>query len=295
MNIILRKAVFRSGLLFRCFSALFYIQRKLESNFEATALISRIIDNNVYGHHHLLEALELDDEWFIEHGLFFGDHVQFDEFCYGNKVITFSEYRKQKILQHNPNCSVKIIGPYIKYFPDVEKCFGLRDYILVFPPHSSKVFRSEFSVSAFHKVVEDCIHRTGAQGIMLCWYYLDMESSDNLDFSVPHIDVTAGSRWNKDFLVNLKSFIVGARNTVSFNVGTHVGYCVALEKPHFIADIGWTQSQIGSVSQRDEALKNADSRKRDLNEVLMAFRDIESLAKPISHEQRRIVAKYWGL
>ena len=83
--------------------------------------------------------------------------------------------------------------------------------------------------------------------------------------------------------------------TMSNEVGTHVGYCVYLKKPHYIfrqelKKTGVSQKEM----QREDVLYQEgeyEQRIKEKDEVADYFKDYKAT---ISKEQHEIVDKYWG-
>lgn len=297
MNIGLRNLVFKNTLIFKIFREfLYHIHSKESISVSRPSRISScIIDNNVYGNFLILDYLNLDENWFIEHGLFFGRHVQTDTFSYGNKVITFSEYRRKKLLKVNPEAEIKVVGPYIRYFEGKDILDGVSDYLLVFPPHSSKVFASNFSLKEFKDKIKALYRNSECSSVVLCWYYLDYREDFDLGEEIELYNTSCGHRWSNEFTNNLRYLIDNSRNTLSFNVGTHVGYCIVLNKPHSITELNWRQIQKSIISERDLHLRQDDERALVMNLVKKEFLVKKRLNMSITLKQKQIVDEYWGL
>lgn len=107
--------------------------------------------------------------------------------------------------------------------------------------------------------------------------------------------VTSGHRFDLNFLSRQKSFIELADYTMSNNLGTHVGYCIHLNKPHYIfqqrvfydAKDQKTQKHLSDASNQDNNL----TYEWELKEICEAFNQYEI---DITEKQREIVEEYWG-
>ena len=108
-------------------------------------------------------------------------------------------------------------------------------------------------------------------------------------------NVSAGHRWNNKFMNKLRYLIDNARNTLSFNVGTHVGYCISLNKPHSICRLNWTQLQRGKISEEDLYFKQDKERASALSTVEKVFTVNYKLNDSITFKQKETINEYWGV
>lgn len=269
--------------------------------------IERVIDNNMYGqayvlrqymnYHHPLNA-------YIEHGLFWGGMIHADEYHWHVPTyITFSPLRKADILVKGIQKKVVPIGPYIHY---AQSLFGeeelaklkrkLGKVLLVFPSKSIPHIRSAFDADAFVQEVDRVAQDFDT--VLVSLYYLDAARPENIQLYQTkgwHI-VTAGHKYDQFFLNRQRSFIELADATLSNEVGTHVGYCIHLNKPHYLFQ--QKLERIGSSAaelQRELQLYDAEEdarRNAEKEEVARAFAFNHSFA--ITPEQRQVVNKYWG-
>lgn len=269
--------------------------------------IERVIDNNMYGqayafrqymqHHRPLNA-------YIEHGLFWGGMIHADEYHWHVPTyITFSPLRKADILAKGIQKKVVPIGPYIHYATSLldhdemaELKRKLGRVLLVFPSKSIPNIQSSFDADAFVQEVDRMAKEFDS--VLISLYYLDAARPENIQRYQArgwHI-VTAGHKYDQFFLSRQRSLIELADATLSNEVGTHVGYCIHLNKPHYLFQ--QKLERIGSSAaelQRELRLYDADEdarRNAEKEEVAQAF--AFNQAFDITPEQRLIVDKYWG-
>ncbi len=104
--------------------------------------------------------------------------------------------------------------------------------------------------------------------------------------------VTAGHIYDPLFLSRLKSIIEVSTITMSNALGTHLGYCVFMNKPHFIVEdkIEYKSDNKESLIFESEILDKylEDSDIKKINNLFSTMRN------NITAEQRKIVDLYWG-
>lgn len=260
------------------------------------------IDNSLYGIGETLKryaGLPAETKCYAEHGVFFGNHIQFDQKSHWtNAIITFSRVRQEHLRSHGITKPVLTIGPYISYarknisereFQEVKAKLG--KVLLVFPGHSSSNYNAQFSVERLISNVERIRNRFDT--VLVSCYYADIEHRERFQ---PYLDrgyrvVSAGHKFAPDFLDRLRTIISLADHTLSNAVGTHIGYCVALEKPHYLVDEGFEEVAT-NVVERDLYSNFQEIRAVEMEEVGKQFR---SYSTDILAAQRDIVDKYWGL
>jgi hypothetical protein len=268
----------------------------------------RVIDNNLYGHAYQIReyaGLKTDLKAYLEHGLFWGGMLHADEYHWHFKrVITFSSNRKRDIEEKLPTKRAVPIGPYIHYakgvldassFVVLKKQLG--KVLLVFPAHSVLNVEASFDVNLFLDEVERI--KTAYDTVLVSLYFIDAK---NLEARRVYEErgfriVTSGHRYDLYFISRQRSLIELADMTMSNEVGTHVGNCIHLGKPHYIF-----QQKTERISQKKGELERHSSlftteemnlveiQKAEVLDVFSQFND-----RGISALQRQIVDKYWGL
>lgn len=218
----------------------------------------------------------------IEHGLYYGDYIPYSSYCKTvKKILTFSLVRKQVLEKLNK--PVVTIGPYIHYVPyllaesEVQAIREKYGRILLFlPTHTTREGGRKYDAETNVGMLKAFAKENGFTSVFVCMYYYDILHSDlatvyeQAGFNV----VTAGHRLDLNFLCRLKSIIGLADYTISNFVGTHVGYCIYLKKPH------WIMNPV-----------DFSGMPKDFVEITEAFL---SFSNTITQEQYDVVAKYWG-
>ena len=174
----------------------------------------------------------------IEHGYYIGEFVYENEINY-SKLLTFSKEREEIINRKSNNSFGISIGPYIHYIDsfysetemiNLKKFFGKT--LLVFPTHSLEcidIVESNFLIKKIEEIKND--YNT----VLVCLYYADIQKGiDKLYKKYNYKIVTAGHRYDVQFLNRLKSIIQLSDYSISNFFGTHTIYCTHLNKPHTI-------------------------------------------------------------
>lgn len=265
--------------------------------------IEEVKDSNFYGIYHSLKkysgATKISNA--IEHGLYLGNYVPFASYLKTTKsIITFSDKRKKHLINSKINKPIYKIGPYIHYakLPVSENEYiklkqSLGRTLLLFPSHSIKNFNVRMDVLELIKKVKKLA--LNYDSILVCLYYKDildtnyLEHFEKAEFKI----VTAGHLYDINFLSRLKLIIELADFTISNTVGTHTGYCVYLNKPHFIIEqevelSGENKTRIKNY--RDE--KQIESLSKEKDEILKEFR---IYSESITEKQKKVIDKYWGI
>lgn len=241
-------------------------------------------DSNFYGQNYWVKKYAgikyLDAS--IEHGLYYGDYIPYSSYCKTiKKIITFSLVRMRVLMKLNK--PVVAIGPYIHYVPcllrdeEIQSISNKYGRILLYiPTHTTREGGMKYDVNDNIRALKVFAEEKGFDTIMVCMYYYDIQHSDlsrqyeQAGFTI----VTAGHKLDLNFLCRLKSIISLADYTVSNFVGTHVGYCIYMQKPHCI------------INPLDFSTASTD-----FVEITRAFL---SYSEVITKEQYEVVAKYWG-
>lgn len=249
--------------------------------------LETIREANYYGNVHMLrEYCNLkseDGKITMEHGLMYGEYLQkWYNLKTVKKIITFNDKRKN-LIEKKLNKECLAIGPYIHYcnglLTDKEISSLKQKYgkiLLFIPVHSTQEGKNEYDIQ---KQIKDiCIFKDkhSFDSVWVCMHFYDINnfSYHNLYEKAGFNIVTAGNVYDINFLPRLKSIISLADYTLSNAVGTHTGYCIYLNKPHYIP---WEID-----SQKNPA---------DYNEIGDEFKEYNS---HITSKQLDIVSKYWG-
>lgn len=304
----------KSGEYFRKQVAQRYYSNLFDYKFIASPLpyypIEPVIENNYYGLGRTLikyAKLSGSTNSYIEHGIFFGPNiVPWERDWKVKNIIVPSLVREQHLRMKGITKNVMVVGPYIHYVKSLLNAFEydsikktLGKTLLVFPTHSIMNVAVEYDIEHFISFIESV--RSNYKTILICLYWLDALDIQTVEMYRKHgfKIVTAGNRFDPHFLSRLKSIISLADDTISNDVGTHIGYCIYLNKSHYIfaQPVSYRAKdvieEIRLKNSYNEDGKDAELYENEINEVKTTF----STFTPgkISEAQWHIVDKYWGI
>jgi len=219
----------------------------------------------------------------MEHGLMYGNYVQnWYRYKTVKKILTFNKTRVSVI--ENTVCKTAIdIGPYIHYAEnllDEKRLTSLKKELgrtlLFFPIHSTKEGCNTYDIKTQIKDILKIKSKYGIETVLVSIHHYDIlhfnyhEEYEKAGFRV----ICSGCGYDLDFLARQKTIISLADLTISNAVGTHTGYCIYLNKPHWIP---WTM--------------DLSSYPSDYSNIFDIFRQYSPI---ITSEQREIVKNHWG-
>jgi len=199
-------------------------------------------DNNLYGIAYALKkyagiSQKKKLNYFIEHGFFLGTYVSQNSVdAYSKNILTFG-YSRKKSIEAKTNKSAILVGPYINYAKSllsIEKIESLKvelgNVLLVFPSHSTENLKSNYKGDEFINIIKE--RAKNYDTVLICLYYVDSRDKNIIDLYVNNDFriVTAGHKYDFNFLSRLKSIIMLSDYVLSNDIGTHILYCSSLGK-----------------------------------------------------------------
>lgn len=288
--------------------------KKLASSFNFNRQIPLVSTNLLYGNHKALKFLTngkfsvLSD--YHEHGIVFSENLGVLERNDGlylkvsRKIYTYSNRRKRIIKEKSiayvsRDLSIEIVGPYIlgaKNFKSIDELKELKEnygkMLLVFPMHSIQGVKGMYNKQLFIDAI--LAVRDRFDSVFICFHRLDIIDGQYKEFLNCGFNfVTAGSPNDPMFLSRLKDLIDLSDVTMSNSLGTHIGYSICLNKPHyfFLQDVGHTitgkTSKFQSSYEKDE-----NAKKKELATTFAKY--FGSFSYEITKKQIEIVKEYWG-
>lgn len=265
--------------------------------------IAKTKDTNFYGHYYWLKKYtNLESfEYSIEHGLYLGSHVPYSSYLNSTKrIITFSKNREYHLKNAGIDKPILKIGPYIHYVNSLLSDFEMKQLkanygkiLTVFPSHS--IEGSNVRVNQ-KKILKKIKHLSADfDNVFICTYYKDIQEDRNIKSyeDQGYKIITAGHKYDLNFISRLKSIIELSDFTMSNTVGTHTGYCIYLNKPHYIFN-----QEISFTDERGQ--KSKEYRTEDeIQQLILEKEEIADAFKyykfEITKNQRKVVDKYWGI
>ncbi len=220
--------------------------------------------------------------------------------------IVCSKFRVELIESVDGNHGAYSIGPHIAYAKHaysenkiVEEKKRLGKSLLVFPAHSIQGLDATYDIEDFINEIKRIGQDFDSIRICLFWkdilegnykYYLDE------DFEL----VTAGNFYDPFFLSRLKTIIETSTVTMSNSLGTHVGYCVFMNKPHYIypGAVKLEKSKTDGEKISNHQYKFSQLFKESLDNdegVRELIKEFSIYREHISKKQYELVNYYWGI
>lgn len=235
----------------------------------------------------------------IEHGVYFGNYVNEAELDKSGLpcLITFGPSRVAHVTEVS-DVPVVPVGPYIAYASDylsIEEANVLKaslgSVLLVFPSHSVDRVQVNFETDDLITEIKRVSLANKIDRVLVCLYYRDIlngtaKAYEEQGFTV----VTAGYREDVLFLSRLRSLISLADLTMSNSVGTHVGYCAFLGKPHYVYNQDKRYTAVASVDAAEFNNPYRRLAEQEKAEVVLAFNPFEKNQKSIDD----VCNYYWG-
>lgn len=236
----------------------------------------------------------------IEHGVHFGDYVNEQELGGSGLpcLVTFGPARLEHIRAVS-DVPVVAVGPYIVYAEDYldEAEFAvaknkLGKTLMVFPSHSVDRVKVSYELAELLSEIDRIKTLYRIETVLICLYYRDLlngaaDAYEREGYCV----VTAGYREDSLFLERQRSLIKLADFTMSNNVGTHVGYCVCMNKPHYVFDQEKKYSADSSFDSTEYRNAFEESLTLEKTEVAEAFSSFEN---SLTAQQQKVMSRYWG-
>lgn len=271
-------------------------------------------NNRLYGNEWILRKYSGSSKYLIamiEHGLYFGNNRQKvglkHEWELGS-ILTYGEYRKNLLKKDRPEYYCEMIGPMIHY-ASIKKKFrevllqkidtGART-LLFFPVHGNAFFSPIYDISMTIKKVIEIADKRDCKNIIICVYYGDMDLFEKAVSKEKRNDriqiVSCGNRYSEDFLCKQKALISLANLTVSNNLGTHLGYCIYMKKPHILLPQDFSYRGNERVIRADFGGVNRSANwKSDFDDETKLFQTyFNEQEEKITEEQYKLCDYYWG-
>jgi hypothetical protein len=233
----------------------------------------------------------------IEHGLFLGGFVlnSLLNRLLINVHVTFSDYRKEILVGKFAAKRIEKIGPYIHYMRpylnDAKhkdlKC-KLGKTLLVFPSHTIPGVEQDFDSKCFIEEIISIRDQYSFDTVLICFYWNDIQNNFFQKFEgFGFLFSCAGHRYDDNFLRRLRTLIELSDSTISNKMGTHLGYCIYLNKPHYIF-LQEVQIKSEKTLRSDVEINLTEMELNDFNQKFGFY------SEQILEEQRKIANKYFG-
>lgn len=274
--------------------------------FAGLTLKPGLLGNKCYGNWKAIKTAmgdKLDPHNMIEHGIYFGRRILFEE-CEMSEIstiYTYSPYRLEVLKEHYQGKlgkKVVAVGSYIKYAQNFHSEVELKalkqkygKILLVFPSHPDP---SNDTVYDFEEFMRE-IDRVGKDydSIFVSMYWVDIVNGKHKIYKDKgYTIVCSGNRFDPRFLSRQKDLIELSDMTMSNDLGTHVGYSVALNRPHYMfkqkVELNLVKEDAKIVAELRKTRSDFDNEHDLIQKAFGEYRQV------ITEEQRKLVAFYWG-
>lgn len=268
--------------------------------------------NGAYGDEELLRRyadIQQDLYAIIEHGVFFGNNTdrvgdtgEWELGC----ILTNGEYRKKLISRVFPDYYCEMIGPMIHYakrdqdfFQEIRSRQKAGEKTLTFfPAHGLKDIKLVYDIQSTINNIIRMADNYECENILLCAFPHDITEFEkiikemNLDNRI--IVVTSAGKEGKDFLPRQRAIIELSDFTISNKLGTHLGYCVYLNKPHILLSENYLIEGDPKKIKAEYGKRNKDWKIQYAKEVDM-FQEAFSINSQLSDDEKwNLCDYYWG-
>lgn len=258
------------------------------------------VDNCYYGISYHLKKYACCENYidaYIEHGIFFGGYLSIDErYNFSNSIICMGSKRVSD-LTSVVNSKIHAIGPYIHYADNFMSDHDQKNLkeelgkvLLLMPSHSTS--NEDSAINVDHFLIKcECVFEN-YDTIVVCLYWLDLTKYTKL-YECRNIRVvSAGNKYDRYFLPRLKSIINLADYVVTDNVGTHVGYCVHLNKSVWVLDIPRILPDLKAPYRWFQDKDYYEKACKELSIIRSVF---EKYGKKLSSCDMQLISEFWGL
>lgn len=230
----------------------------------------------------------------MEHGVNFSESIFSEEDIksYPNRIFQ-GAYKKKMIHAVNPLTPIFCIGPYIHYATNyfqedqlsrMKEIYGKT--LLVFPTHSYESSSMEYDMKSFVDNVMDIAEKQ-YETVLVSAYWLNLNSRIYAMFESRGAKiVSAGARFDPNFLRRLKTIISLADDVVGNDIGTHIGYCLYLQKP-------FKKLESRILKKDSYVISSGDMKHLNKNEKLFT-ETFSGESKFMRKQQDHLYEKFWG-
>lgn len=162
--------------------------------------------------------------------------------------------------------------------------------LLAFPMHSQGCVDTNYDPNKFLNILAE--ERRRFDTVRVCMYWKDILRGTHKVFADAGYEIVCnGHIFDLNFLRRQKTLFELADATISNGVGSHIGYSLFMEKPHWLID---DEYEYVNSKRGGDAKDLTDVSKRDnFKQVKNAFLDNSDYA--ITKVQREIIDEFWGI
>ncbi len=210
--------------------------------------------------------------------------------------LVWSREIKRMYSEHTQNSCIYPIGAPFFYAESIlneneiaSEKNRLGKNLLAFPMHSSHFVDTNYDPSHFIGVLKE--QKKSFDTVRVCLYWKDVIRGCDRIFQENGFEcVCCGHIFDVNFLRRQKALFEIADATISNGVGSHIGYSLFMNKPHWLVPDSFEYVDLKGTD--GEELYSIISKKNYLD-VYNAFIDNSNYI--ITNEQLNVVDKFWGI
>jgi hypothetical protein len=199
--------------------------------------------------------------------------------------------------QYTSNPDIYAVGAaffYAKSLLNKEQLYSekqrLGKNLLAFPMHSQSNVDTNYDPDKFLNILVD--ERKRFDTVRVCMYWKDILRGSHKVFQNAGFEcVCNGHLFDPNFLRRQKTLFELADATISNGVGSHIGYSLFMEKPHWLIDDEYEYVNTEKGGDADDLTDV--STKDNFQRVKNAFLDNADYV--ITQEQRDVIEEFWGI
>lgn len=205
------------------------------------------------------------------------------------------DYRRDVTHKVKPYAPVFEIGPFIHYAQSIYLEQEIETYkknhgktALIFPFHCYEQSEAEYDTKSFVKDIMKAVKNYNNVLVSVYWNDVNTPVYDMFRSEGATL-VSAGFRGDRCFIDRLKTLILMSDATFGNGLGTHIGYSMYLNRPHYMisSDIN-LQEHAHNLAVEEENLY-AQTEK----EFYRAF-DAQCDYDSLEYERQKLFYKFWG-
>lgn len=246
-------------------------------------------------------GLSLDSKIHVlfEHGIIYTDYVggAFRIHEYLPSMVA-SQYRIDILKKQKGYKGAYAIGPYIHYADSLlskEEVKAEKERLgrtlLVFPSHSIDCITAHFDYESFINKIKET--SKDFDSVRICMYYQDINLKRHIPYQKEGFEVVTAGHFNDyNFLKRLKSIIEISDVTMANSIGTHLGYSIYLNKPHYLTKQEINYDVTDKVNEKNTKEATAIL---DKNDNVAKITDLFSeYNENITKDQQKLIGYLWG-
>lgn len=235
----------------------------------------------------------------FEHGVIYTDYIggAFRIHEYLPSMVA-SQYRINILKKQKNYRGAYAIGPYIHYADtlltkdeiDAEK-ERLGKTLLVFPSHSIDCTIANFNETDFINKIKEI--SKDFDSVRICMYNQDVLLKRHIPYMKEGFEVvTAGQTNDYYFMPRLKNIIQLSDITMANDIGTHLGYSIYLNKPHYLVKQNIHYDITNKIIEKNT--NEAGERENNSDNAYKIIKLFSDYNENISKDQYELISYLWG-